>query len=97
MKDGQTSPPQPISEVELIALMDRNGIGTDATIAQHITTIQDRQYAEKDGNLRFHPTKLGIALVEAYNSMGYQLNKPELRREVSQPIILAYPHIQQLK
>lgn len=27
MKDGQTNPPQLISEVELIALMDRNGIG----------------------------------------------------------------------
>mmetsp|Transcript_13185 Transcript_13185/g.38827 ORF Transcript_13185/g.38827 Transcript_13185/m.38827 type:complete len:979 (-) Transcript_13185:215-3151(-) len=82
MKEGRTSPPQPISEVELISLMDRNGIGTDATIAQHITTIQERQYAEKDPNLRFLPTKLGIALVEGYNSMGYQLNKPDLRREM---------------
>jgi len=82
MKDGQTSPPQLISEVELISLMDRNGIGTDATIAQHITTICDRSYAEKDANQRFHPTKLGIALVEGYNSMGYQLNKPDLRREM---------------
>ena len=54
-------------EVELISLMDRNGIGTDATIAQHITTIQDRAYATKDGNQKFLPTKLGIALVEGYN------------------------------
>ncbi len=56
-----------VAEVELISLMDRNGIGTDATIAQHITTIQDRAYASKDGNQRFLPTKLGIALVEGYN------------------------------
>ncbi|KAL7547835.1 hypothetical protein ACHAWF_011106 [Thalassiosira exigua] len=82
MKDGQTNPPQLISEVELIALMDRNGIGTDATIAQHITTICERNYAEKVANQRFHPTKLDIALVEGYNSMGYQLNKPDLRREM---------------
>ena len=81
LKDGRTAPPQPITEAELIALMDRNGIGTDATIAQHIATIQDRDYATKDGNMRFLPTKLGIALIEAYNSMGYQLNKPDLRRE----------------
>jgi DNA topoisomerase III len=80
-KEGCTTPPQPISEVELITLMDRNGIGTDATIAQHITTIQDREYVTKDASMRFHPTKLGIALVEAYNSIGYQLNKPDLRRE----------------
>lgn len=78
LKDGQTSPPQLLSEVELIALMDRNGIGTDATIAQHITTICDRQYAERDANQRFHPTPLGIALVEGYNSMGYRLNLPDL-------------------
>jgi len=82
MKDGRTAPPQPISEVELITLMDKNGIGTDATIAQHITTIQDRAYAVKDGQQKFLPTKLGIALVEGYNSMGYQLNRPDLRREM---------------
>jgi len=29
-------------ESDLITLMDKNGIGTDATIAQHIKTIQDR-------------------------------------------------------
>ena len=52
------------AEVELISLMDRNGIGTDATIAQHITTIQERAYAMKDNNQKFVPTKLGIALVE---------------------------------
>jgi DNA topoisomerase-3 len=50
--------------------------------AQHITTICERKYAERDANQRFHPTKLGIALVEGYNSMGYQLNKPDLRREM---------------
>lgn len=82
MKEGRTTPPQPLSEVELITLMDRNGIGTDATIATHITTIQDRAYAEKDANQKFMPTKLGIALVEGYNSMGYQLNKPDLRRQM---------------
>eukprot|EP00979_Chaetoceros_neogracilis_P012060 scaffold3087_cov288-Chaetoceros_neogracile.AAC.9 len=67
MKDGRTTAPNFISEVELISLMDRNGIGTDATIATHISTIQDRQYAEKDPSQRFVPTKLGIALVEGYN------------------------------
>jgi DNA topoisomerase III len=82
MKEGRTTPPQPISEVELIALMDRNAIGTDATIAQHISTIQDREYATKDASQRFSPTPLGIALVEGYNQMGYQLNKPDLRREM---------------
>jgi len=81
MKDGTTTPPLPISEVELISLMDKNGIGTDATIAQHIATIMEREYATKDAHQKFHPTKLGIALVEGYNNMGYKLNKPDIRRE----------------
>lgn len=59
--------------------MDSNGIGTDATIATHIKTIQERKYAFKDNDSRFVPTELGIALVEGYNNMGYQLNKPFLR------------------
>jgi DNA topoisomerase-3 len=67
MRDGKTTAPLPLSEVELITLMDRNGIGTDATIASHITTILDREYATKDAQQRFHPTKLGIALIEGYN------------------------------
>jgi DNA topoisomerase-3 len=82
MKEGRTSSPLPLTEAELITLMDKNGIGTDATIAQHISTIQEREYSRKDANERFLPTPLGIALVEGYNSMGYQLNKPELRREM---------------
>jgi len=48
-------------------LMDRHGIGTDATIAQHISTVQERGYAVKDDNQRFRPSPLGIALVEGYN------------------------------
>lgn len=76
---GRTVAPFPISESELISQMDANGIGTDATIATHIKTIQDRKYAERDNESRFVPTDLGIALVEGYNNMGYQLNKPYLR------------------
>eukprot|EP00548_Thalassiothrix_antarctica_P008807 CAMPEP_0194152402 /NCGR_PEP_ID=MMETSP0152-20130528/52128_1 /TAXON_ID=1049557 /ORGANISM="Thalassiothrix antarctica, Strain L6-D1" /LENGTH=782 /DNA_ID=CAMNT_0038856867 /DNA_START=182 /DNA_END=2531 /DNA_ORIENTATION=+ len=82
LQEGRTAPPQLLSEAELIALMDRNGIGTDATIASHIQTIQDRSYTIKNAQLKFSPTELGIALVEGYNNMGYQLNKPDLRREV---------------
>jgi DNA topoisomerase-3 len=32
------------------------------------------------------PTKLGLALVEGYNSMGYQLNKPQLRAAIEQDV-----------
>ena len=40
---GYPLPPPPrITEADLIAVMDKEGIGTDATIAEHIKTIQDR-------------------------------------------------------
>ncbi|KAK4137280.1 prokaryotic type I DNA topoisomerase [Trichocladium antarcticum] len=42
---GKTSPPGYLTEADLIALMDANGIGTDATMAEHIEKIQERQYA----------------------------------------------------
>ncbi|KAJ4361826.1 DNA topoisomerase [Neocucurbitaria cava] len=44
MLDGQTTAPGYLTEPELIALMDANGIGTDATMAEHIAKIKDREY-----------------------------------------------------
>jgi DNA topoisomerase-3 len=44
MLDGKTSAPSYLTEPELISLMDVNGIGTDATMAEHIAKIQDREY-----------------------------------------------------
>lgn len=82
LAQGRTTPPEPISEAELISTMDNNGIGTDATIATHIATIQQREYAVKNAQNKFTATKLGLALVEGYNSMGYQLNRPELRAQI---------------
>ena len=42
--EGKTTPPNYLTEPELIALMDANGIGTDATMAEHINKIKERQY-----------------------------------------------------
>lgn len=61
--------------------MNSHGIGTDATIADHIKTIQERRYATKQQSRYFKPTKLGTALVRGYARMGYELDKPTLRAE----------------
>lgn len=82
MMDGATKPPELLSEDELIAIMDKNGIGTDATMAEHIKKIQERNYASKDSRMRFKPTDLGVALIDGYNSIGETeacLSKPYLR------------------
>lgn len=56
-------------------------IGTDATHAEHIETIKSRMYVGLQ-DLRFVPGQLGMGLVEGYDSMGFQMSKPNLRSEL---------------
>ncbi|CAL3964791.1 unnamed protein product [Diplocarpon coronariae] len=42
--EGNTTAPSYLTEPDLLALMDANGIGTDATMAEHIKMIQERNY-----------------------------------------------------
>jgi DNA topoisomerase-3 len=44
LHEGSTSPPSLLTEADLIALMEKHGIGTDATHAEHIATIKERGY-----------------------------------------------------
>lgn len=82
MVDGETSPPQLLTEADLIALMEKHGIGTDATHAEHIETIKARMYVGLTSDKRFLPGHLGMGLVEGYDSMGYEMSKPNLRAEL---------------
>lgn len=77
---SETQPPPLLSEADLISLMDRHGIGTDATIAQHISTIQEREYVRLLGDGRFEPQPLGIALVEGLERSLIQLARPGMRK-----------------
>ena len=87
LDDGETTPPPLLTEANLIDTMDKNGIGTDATIASHIKTIKDRAYATFEGGV-FTPTKLGLALVEAYDEMGHaNLALPEMRAAMEADLV----------
>lgn len=84
--EGSTTRPNLLTEADLVGLMDRNGIGTDATIAEHIAKIIERSYVFKtqEGSTQYLvPSTLGIGLVEGYNAIGLDksLSKPQLRRE----------------
>ncbi|XP_062093553.1 DNA topoisomerase 3-alpha [Humulus lupulus] len=79
LDSGVTRPPPLLSEADLLSCMDKEGIGTDATMHDHIKKLLDRFYAIKDANTRFSPTNLGEALVMGYDDMGYKLWKPYLR------------------
>lgn len=83
LRDGSTRPPERLKETDLIALMEQHGIGTDATMAQHIDTTLKRGYATREeGSMQFMPTPLGEALVYAYKGMGLDaLWQPLLRAE----------------
>lgn len=82
MLASETSPPSLLTEADLIALMDKHGIGTDATHADHIETIKSRMYVGVKPDGKFVPGELGMGLVEGYDSMGYQMSKPNLRAEL---------------
>ena len=95
MNEGKTTSPNHLTEAELIGLMDANGIGTDATMAEHIAKVKERKYvaAHSRGSGRnavqeLLPTPLGVALVKGYDDVFADLpnspsmTKPFLRKEM---------------
>ena len=85
VSESWTSPPKLLSEADLISLMDKTGIGTDATIHEHIKTIQERGYCQKEHN-HFLPTQIGVYLIEAYKAIGVELYKPWLRAQMEKDL-----------
>ncbi len=76
---GHTTAPVLLNEADLIALMDKHGIGTDATHAEHIDKIQQRVYVALNDERRFLPGFLALALVDGYDEMGFEMSKPGMR------------------
>jgi len=86
--DSKTAPPALLTEAELITKMDAHGIGTDATMHEHIRTVQERKYVDKTNDGRFFPTPLGVALAKGFGAYedGASLLKPELRASMENGI-----------
>ncbi|KAH6928203.1 hypothetical protein HPB50_012579 [Hyalomma asiaticum] len=82
MAEGETTPPPLLREADLIALMEKHGIGTDATHAEHIETVKNRLYVALTSDGYLVPGELGMGLVEGYDSMGLEMSKPHLRAEL---------------
>lgn len=57
-----TQPPSRYSEATLIKALEENGIGRPSTYAPILSTIQERNYIEKDESRKFKPTEIGFVV-----------------------------------
>jgi len=57
-----TQPPARYTEATLIGALEENGIGRPSTYAPILSTIQERNYIEKNEEKRFRPTEIGFVV-----------------------------------
>lgn len=57
-----TEPKARYNEASLIKALEENGIGRPSTYAPTLSTIQDRNYIEKNEEKRFKPTEIGLVV-----------------------------------
>ena len=76
--EEKTKPPPFLSESELLKLMEKYGIGTDATMQDHIHTNVKRRYFIIKGR-QCIPTPLGVALIDSLERYVPEIVKPEVR------------------
>jgi len=76
--EAETRPPPYLSEAELLRLMRKYGIGTDATMQDHIHTNVERNYF-KIVRKQCIPTPLGRAVIAALSEVAPEVVSPEVR------------------
>lgn len=77
-----TEPPQRYSEADVLAQMEKFGLGTPATRAEIIERLVETEVVERQ-NGRFHSTKKGKQLIELVND---ELKSPELTAKWEQEL-----------
>ncbi|XP_020684389.1 DNA topoisomerase 3-beta isoform X2 [Dendrobium catenatum] len=88
LQEGSTTPPDYLSESELISLMEKHGIGTDASIPVHINNICERNYVQVNSGRRLVPTALGTTLIRGYQSIDADLCLPDIRSFIEHQITM---------
>ncbi|GAX14392.1 DNA topoisomerase III [Fistulifera solaris] len=82
IKEKMTTPPTYLTESELISLMEKNGIGTDASIATHIENVIKRNYVTLETGRKLIPSKLGLVLAQGYHFIDSSLVLPRVRSDI---------------
>ena len=82
VKEKMTTPPGYLTEAELIGMMEKYGIGTDASIPTRIENIQKRNYVRLETGRRLLPNKLGLVLVQGYHQIDSGLVLPKVRSDI---------------
>jgi DNA topoisomerase III len=77
-----TEPAQRYSEADVLAQMEKYGLGTPATRAEIIERLVETEVVERQ-NGRFHPTKKGKQLIDLVND---ELKSPELTAKWEQEL-----------
>jgi DNA topoisomerase-3 len=89
IQKSETLAPNLLTESELISLMEKNGIGTDASMATHIANLCERNFIEViPRGRRLKPTDLGIALIRGYKEIDPELVSAELRSNIEKNVEL---------
>lgn len=86
IEERETEPPPYLSESELLRLMKRYGIGTDATMQDHIHTNVIRGYF-KIRNRQCIPTPLGKAVINVLSKTGNELIDPLFRSRMEKALM----------
>ena len=80
--ENWTKAPDYITESELIGEMEKNHIGTDASMSVHIENICQRGYVTVDEGRHLIPSKLGNALIDALGTVDPSIIHPENRAKI---------------
>ena len=83
---GKTTPPDYLTEAELIGLMEEHGIGTDASISVHVNNVCERGYVRVEAGRRVVPTDLGVTLISGYQRIDPELCRPQVRPPPRRPL-----------
>jgi len=78
-----STPPKLLTESELLSIMEKEQIGTDASMPTHVNNVVTRGYVEVVGDdRRMKPTILGAWLCHGLQKIDDELIRPEVRARI---------------